>query len=137
MPTILDLIGIKHDSLLYDGSSLLPLMSGKKKENKNSIFLEEHNCSVKRRGVRTKNYKYVESPEKEHSVCRLCNTTHGDKISLFDLKKDPNENANIAEENKKILDEMKSELKKITIERNTMNEKRRIKTIINKKWQVK
>jgi arylsulfatase A-like enzyme len=136
-PTILDLIGIKHDSLLFDGKSLLPSIFDKEKENRKSIFIEEHNCSVNRRGVRTKNYKYVESPEKEHSVCRLCNTTHGETTSLFDLKKDPHENTNIAEKNKKILIEMKFELDKIIKERNTLNEKRRIKTVISKKWQIK
>lgn len=136
-PTVLELIGVNHDPLLFDGKSLLPLIFDKEKESGKSIFIEEHNCSVNRRGVRTQNYKYVESPEKEHSVCRLCNTTHGGTISLFDLKKDPNENIDLAEKNKKILAEMKYELNKIMLEKNTLNEKRRIKTIINKKWQIR
>ena len=112
-------------------------MLNKEKEIRKSILIQENSCGIKRRGVRTKNYKYVESPEKRYSQCMLCGTTHGGIVSLYDLKKDPYENTNIAEKNKKFLTEMKSELDKIITERNTINEKRRIKTKINKKWQIK
>lgn len=136
-PTVLDIIGIKYDSLLFDGKSLLPLILGEQNEIRDSIFIEEHTCGIKRSGVRTKRYKYVESPEKKYAVCKLCNTTHGGIVGLWDLKEDPNENLNIAKKNNKLLIEMKSELNKIMREMNTLNEKRRIKTFMDKKWQIK
>ena len=98
-PTVLDLIGIKYDSLSFDGKSLFPLLFGRDKEIRDSIIMEEQNAGIKRRAIRTKKYKYMESPEKEHTVCCLCNTTHGPITALYDLEKDPDENINLAEKN--------------------------------------
>ncbi len=132
-PTILDLIGIKYDYLLFDGKSLLPLIFQEKKEIGKSIFMEEHSAGLKRRGIRTNRHKYVESPEKQYSICKLCNTTHGPTIGLYDLENDPDENINLAKTNKKLLFEMKSKLDKTLKDMKTLNEKRRIRNIINKK----
>ncbi|MBU2104654.1 MAG: sulfatase-like hydrolase/transferase [Nanoarchaeota archaeon] len=136
-PTILDLIGIKYDSLSFDGKSLFPLLSGKEGEIRESIFIEEQVSGLKRRAIRTKKYKYVESPEKEHSICKLCNTTHGDLVDLHDLENDPDENINLAPKNKKLLNEMKKKLNKTIIDLNTLNEKRRIRNFINKSNLIK
>jgi arylsulfatase A-like enzyme len=131
-PTVLDLTGINYDSTLFDGKSLIPLISGKKNRIRDVIFLEERSNGLIRRGIRTENYHYAESPEKKYSVCALCNTTHGGIINLFDLEKDPEENINLARENKKLLIEMKLKLENKIKELKTLNEKRRIKTFINK-----
>ncbi len=127
-PTVLDLINVKYDPSLFDGKSLSPLISGKDEEIRESIFLEEKIWGMERRGIRTKKYKYVESPEKELSVHELCNTTHGPIVALYDLEKDPDENINLAEKNKKLTEEMKSKLDKTIRDLKTRNEKR---TIIN------
>lgn len=131
-PTILDLIGIKYDSLSFDGKTLLPLVFGKEKKIRESILIEEQVSGLKRRGIRTDRYKYVESPDKEHLTCKICNTMHGNIIDLFDLKKDPQENKSIAKEDKKLLIKMKIELEKGLKELKTINEKRRIRSFINK-----
>ncbi len=131
-PTILDLIGIKYDYLLFDGKSLFPLLFEKDKEIRESILMEEQSTGLKKRGIRTKKYKYMESPEKEHSICKRCNTTHGPIIGLYDLENDPDENINLAKTNKKLLFEMKSKLDKTLKDMKTLNEKRRIRNIINK-----
>ena len=130
-PTILDLSNIDYDSMQFDGKSLLPLMSGETEKIRDSIFIEEQVCGIKRRGIRTQKYKYVESPEKEYSVCNLCHTTHGPITALYDLKKDPEENFNLAKQDKKLLNKMKSELDKTLKDMKTLNEKRRIKMLIN------
>ncbi len=130
--TILDLIGIKYDSLSFDGKSLSPLLFGKKEDIRKSILLEEQACGIKKRAIRTKKYKYMESPDKKHSICKTCNTTHGPILALYDLEKDPNENINLAKKNKKLTREMKSKLNEILRDLKTLNEKRRIKNIINK-----
>ena len=131
-PTLLDLIGIKYDPLSFDGKSLLPLISGEKNEIKENILIEEFVSGLKRRGIRTKKYKYVECPEKRYSICLVCNTSHGDLVELYDLEKDPDEKINLAKKNKKLLIEMKSKLD-ITLKNiNTINERRRIKAFINK-----
>jgi len=131
-PTVLDLVGIGYDPILFDGKSLAQLIFGEKREVRDSLFIEEQASGLKRMGIRTKKYKYVESPKKKYSVCNLCNTMHGEVVNLYDLEKDPNENINIADKNKKLLIEMKSRLDKEIKDLNTLNEKRRIKTFINK-----
>jgi len=131
-PTVLDLIGVKYDSFLFDGKSLLPLIAGEEREIRDSIILEEQAAGLKKRAIRTSRYKYMESPEKEHSICKLCNSTHGPITALYDLKKDPEENMNIAEKNKRITRKMKSELDKILKDLKTLNEKRRIRNSIIK-----
>jgi len=131
-PTILDLINVKYNPDLFDGKSLLPLIFGEKKEIRKSILMEEYVAGLKRKGIRTKKYKYVESLEKEYSTCLLCNTSHGDKVGLYDLEKDPDENINLAKKNKKLLIEMKLMLNRKIRDLKTMNEKRKIKTFINR-----
>lgn len=131
-PTVLDLIGVNYEPSLFDGKSLLPLMSGEKKEIKESILMEEYVCGIKRRGIRTKRYKYVESPEKKYSTCMLCNTTHGRIVDLYDLKEDPSENINLAQKDNELLTEMKSKLDETIKDLKTTNEKRKIKMIISK-----
>ncbi len=132
-PTVLDLIGINYDSEIFDGKSLLPLVQGKKKELRKSIFMEENNLGLKKKAIRTKKYKYMQSPEKEYSVCEVCNTSHGPLVGLFDLEKDPDENINLAEKNKKLAKTMKSKLDKSFGELKKINEKRRIQNLIRTK----
>ena len=136
-PTVLDLAEIDYDSSLFDGKSLVPSILGKKGQIRESIFIEENTCGLKRRGIRTQRYKHVECPEKEYSTCALCNTSHGGIVGLYDLKNDPDENINLAGKNKKLLNEMKEKLNKTIIDLNTLNEKRRIRNFINKSNLVK
>ena len=131
-PTVLDLIGVKYDPDTFDGKSLLPLLSGEKKEIRESIFMEESAVGLKKRAIRAKKHKYMESPDKENLICENCNTTHGPITALYDLEKDPDETVNVAEKNKKITKEMKSKLDKTLRDLKTLNEKRKIQIIIKK-----
>ncbi|MFH1607954.1 MAG: sulfatase [archaeon] len=131
-PTILDLAKIEYDPALFDGKSLVPLMTEEKDKIRESIFMEERACGLIKRGIRTEKYKYSESPESGYSTCLLCNTNHGGTVNLYDLEKDPEENINLAKEDKKILIKMKSKLNKTIKDLKTTDEKRRIKTFINK-----
>ena len=130
-PTVLDLIGIKYDPILFDGKSLSPLLFGKKEEIRKSILLEGQTSGIKKRAIRTQKYKYMESPDKEHLLHKHCNTTHGPIIALYDLEKDPEENINLAEKNKKLTKEMKLKLDETLRDLKTLNEKRRIQNMIN------
>ncbi|VVB82567.1 Sulfatase [uncultured archaeon] len=135
-PTVLDLIGIKYDPLFFDGESLLPLINQEKKELRNSILLEESVNGLRRRALRTLKYKYMESPDPEHLKCALCNTTHGERFALYDLENDPQETINLAEKDKKNLNLMKKEMENFIKYKQTLNEQRRIKTLV-KKWKQK
>ena len=74
----------------------------------------------------------MESPEKEFSICTCCGGTHGGVIGLYDIKKDPNENTNIAKQNPKLLIKMKKLLDNHIKNLKTKNEKRRIKHTLSK-----
>lgn len=130
-PTVLSLLKINYNPLLFDGKSLLPFMLGKKEKIRDQIFIEEALDGLKRRGIRTEKYKYAESLEKDYSICNVCKTSHGGIISLYDLEKDPEENINIAKQNEKIIIEMKLRLNKLIKDSRTMNEKRKIKNILS------
>ncbi|MDO8528986.1 MAG: sulfatase [Nanoarchaeota archaeon] len=132
VPTVLDLAGINHDPSSFDGETLSPLLVGKEKKMRESIFIEESSCGLKRRGIRTEKYKYVESSEKEFSVCTMCGTCHGDIIDLFNLKKDKEETISLAKKDKELLIKMKIELERKIKDMKTMNEKRKIKSFISK-----
>ena len=131
-PTVLDLIDVKYDPNMFDGKSLFSLLSGEDKEIRESIILEGNATGIKKRAIRTKKYKYMESPEKEYSVHNLCNTTHGPITALYDLEKDPDEKINLAEKNKKLTRKMKLELDNTLRDLKTLNEKRRIQIVIKK-----
>jgi arylsulfatase A-like enzyme len=131
-PTVLDLIGVKYNPDTFDGKSLLPLLSGEKKEIRESIFMEENGGGLRKRAIRTKKNKYMESPDKENLVCETCNTTHGPITALYDLEKDPDENINLAEKNKKLTKEMKLKLDETLRDLKKLNEKRRIQILIKK-----
>jgi arylsulfatase A-like enzyme len=127
-PTVLDLVGIRYDDSLFDGKSLLPLMFDEKDKIRDLVFMEEITYYDKK-AIRTEDYKYMESSSKEGAMCSRCNNYHGGIIELYDLKKDPGENINIAKSNKELLLEMKLKLDKTIRDLKTVNEKRRIKKV--------
>lgn len=134
LPTILALLKINYDPLLFDGQSLLPLIEHGK-EIRESVFMEEGDL-VKKRALRTKTYKYIEANSKEDAQCRYCNKVHGGVIELYDLKKDPDENKNIYKNKKKVLVSMKLKLEQEIKKFKRLNEKRRLKKIFSKKQNL-
>tara|TARA_Y100000310_G_scaffold329947_1_gene400684 strand:+ start:8533 stop:9972 length:1440 start_codon:yes stop_codon:yes gene_type:complete len=131
-PTVLDLLNIPYENSLFDGKSLFSALSGTKKEIRDIIFAEER-ATLKRRAIRTPKYKYMESPEKEFSICTCCGGTHGGRIGLYNLEKDPEEKINIAKQNPKVLLKMKKKFNKYIKDLKTTNEKRRINYKIKSK----
>jgi len=130
-PTALDLAGIKYDQGIFDGKSLFPLMKGKEKEIRESIFMEE--CYLaKKIALRTEDYKYIEAKSKKDATCIKCNKIHGGVIELYDLKKDSEENINLAKKNKKKLVNMKIQLDKEIKKIKTLSEKRRLSSVLSK-----
>jgi len=101
-PTFLDIAGLKYPKNNFDGVSLKPLFTGKKKKVRGEYIVCEafgHQFKYEQRMVRTKNAKYIYN--------------YTDKDEYYDLKKDPGETKNIIDRVKKEkLRKMKTILKK-------------------------
>lgn len=83
-PTLLDLLGMRDDSL--DGRSLIPYLGGSSSENtpRDAVYLEFHGIRFlySQRGIVTKDgWKYIFTP--------------GDRDELYDLNTDPGELCNL------------------------------------------
>jgi len=97
-PTIADMIGFPINKKNLNGRSLLPLLQGKELEETPAIIesmpvLSKPIGDVI--GVRTTKFKYYRSRENPK-----------DKVTLFDLIKDPNETKNIAEFEPQIVEQL-------------------------------
>jgi len=97
-PTVIEIIGLTESKMNVYGRSLYPLFKGERLEEL-PVYIENDRMDSKKPGnligLRTSNYKYYRarnSPRK--------------KISLYDLKNDPNEKNNIATKRPDIVDEM-------------------------------
>ena len=104
-PTLLEILGYDTDLPIH-GTSLLPII---KKENmvENPAYLESHKNVVEGInyniiGIRTSNFKYF----------RDKNDPNKD-VNLYDLTNDPYEEHNIANNNKQLISEMESIIKRI------------------------
>lgn len=122
MPSVLDLLKIEYSNLMFDGESLLPLIKGEKGKIRDSVFMEEI-YDIKRRGLRTEKYKYIE-------INNLKNDKEKILRELYDLEFDPYENNNIAFENKDLSLEMREKMQNAIKELRNNNEKRRIKSLV-------
>ena len=106
LPTIANIISIDFDYENAEGRSVLPLINGKKLEEK-PIFIEN---AVRRNptkpgnciGVRTSDFKYYRARNNSKK-----------KVSLYNLKQDPDEIVNIASERKDIVEKMEKLLEDI------------------------
>jgi len=113
-PTILELIGIPITIQNLHGRSLVPLLKGKELDSipiymTSSAIIKELYLNIKIDhsssplvGIRTQNFKYfrnVQDPKKD--------------VHLYDLKNDPLEDNNIANERSNIVKEMELNIEKI------------------------
>ncbi len=106
IPTIAEIIDMKLDKEKIEGRSLFPLIEGKELEDE-PTFIEN---AVRRNptrsgnalGVRTSYYKYYRARDNAKK-----------KVELFDLKNDPDEIYNIAQERPDIVKEMESILTEV------------------------
>jgi len=138
-PTILDLVGINDSIQGQNGQSLVPLMNGKKFEEKPAYIevginlaqlIDQKNPQVEGKiiGVRTSSYKYLRDRNDKEKHVRL-----------FDLEEDPLEENNIAEkksdivqEMEEILDEIKSKQQSNKSDNITDDEVKKAKDILMK-----
>jgi arylsulfatase A-like enzyme len=105
LPTILDILGIRGGR--SDGKTLLPLIMGSENKVRDRIFFEEFHTQRKV-GIRTMKHKYIKSLSEK---CRYCNILHGDKEELYDLVRDPSEERNAAQKNKKLVKRFREEVR--------------------------
>ena len=132
VPTILDLIGIKYEEDKFDGRSLVPVINGKEKAVRDFVFMEE-SAKENKKGIRTKEWKYIEANSKEDACCNTCNEIHGGVIEIYNLKNDKEESNNLANENNKKIIEMKIMLETHIKMLKRTGEKRVIKNLIRRK----
>ena len=124
-PTICDILKINDVNFQQDGISLVGLMEGKNIQER--VIYSETSLNFKNKdeggyGIRTSKYKYFKSASKNKK-----------KIHLYDLEKDPFEEVNIAENNKKIVEKMENILLKLKTNTSNDNEKDFIRKQIAKK----
>ena len=104
-PTICQIIGISDKEEKIDGISLYPLLQNKKIDDL-TAYMESSPAIVIQPtiviGIRTDKYKYFRNRYDSSK-----------NVHLYDLKNDTYEDDNIADRNKKIVEEMEGILKKI------------------------
>jgi arylsulfatase A-like enzyme len=124
-PTICDIINISNQNII-DGVSLFPLMNGEKYEELPAYMetsMNVNNFEEGGFGIRTSKYKYFRSASENEK-----------KDHLYDLKKDPREEKNIANTDSKIVKEMEMMITKMKYESNNERDHlmEKIKKNINK-----
>lgn len=105
MPSILQIAGIKIPKAIgrVDGRSLLPLITGKKKEIRPYVVSCEANWQLKR-SIRNHQWKLIHSLEKD---------VYGNpRWELYNLKQDPGETKNVISKYPRVANQLKSELTK-------------------------
>jgi arylsulfatase len=107
-PTLYEFFNIKYKDHGLDGTSLMPLIRGEKREIRHFAFNEE--SYVQRKiGLRTEKFKYIFSPDGV-GLCNYCQQVHGGVRELYNLEVDPEEKVNIAAESKVVSAEMRKRL---------------------------
>ncbi len=106
VPTILDLLQIKHSQEDFDGESLLPLIRTGD-GLRSSVYVEEA-YAERKRAVRTRGYEYIKALSEEAAICRLCNRIHGGVEELYDLENDPEQNYNLVGDRPQIVKAMQN-----------------------------
>lgn len=122
-PTVLDLVNIELSDDI-DGKSIRPLLDGQSIE-KSCVYIEsastDPNALGLMIGIRTPNYKYFRSRNKQNK-----------RIFLYDLQHDPLEKINIASANHIIVENMEDLLQSL-LKKPTLKTKDSLKKIIAKK----
>lgn len=103
MPTFLEATNLDElkCELKCEGQSLWPLMRGERAGNYDEVYLSEATWQVKR-GVVNRDWKFIQSFERD---------PHNRPMQeLFDLRNDPTEQINLAEQKPEVVTELKTRL---------------------------
>jgi len=103
-PTIAEIAGLHNNDNIIHGRSLVPIFKGKKLDNL-PVYLESGFNIISSKvviGIRTQFYKYFRGLHKS-----------GEKLHLYDLKNDPLEENNIANEKSEVVNQMEKILTEI------------------------
>lgn len=123
LPTILELLGIPLPQKDIDGSSLMPLISGKKKQIRDFAYFEDITYrrfkflpNKRRRGIMVGDYKYIETlagKNEELYQIMVREDLRVSKEELYNLKKDPLEKENLIRQKPAVAKQLKEKLRKI------------------------
>lgn len=143
LPTIIDLLKIKYDVSDRNGKSLVPLMNGSSRSVRNSVYFEDLTPGelgltkdVRRRGIRNKNYKYIQElvgkREDLFSVYPNPDKTIMTAEEIYDLRNDPLEQINILKESNGLRIKLKKEMEVYmqTINDNLLEKVKKSKNVI-------
>jgi len=106
LPTIMDLVGATTDVLEIDGESIMPLLKGK--QIRDRIFMEACNGQ---RAIRTSEWKLLDSEWMGELLCYGERHNLPRKLELYNVKDDPMETINLAENEKEEAKELKEALR--------------------------
>ncbi|MBI3034059.1 sulfatase [Candidatus Woesearchaeota archaeon] len=130
MPTLLELAGLSACAPKdMDGKSLIQITNGNTEKLRDYIYAEE-TYNEEKATLRGERYKIIKSVSGK-GTCRRCRIIHGADKELYDLETDPKELNNIAETEKKALQEMEERLETLKSHFNTKREKSRIANAIS------
>ena len=100
VPTLLELAGIRT-KIKFDGESLMQLVKGSKRTLGDSLYITE--CTwMRKHGLRTPKWKLIVALEPDFHF--------KPDVELYDLKKDPDENTNVAAKNPKVVARLRKEM---------------------------
>ncbi|MFM7322913.1 MAG: sulfatase [Armatimonadota bacterium] len=100
VPTLLDLAGIEHEGM-FDGQSVLPMISGAVASHAPSFYITE--CTwMRKHGWRTPEWKLIVALEPDFHFKPA--------VELYNLVEDPEENHNLAEARPDIVARLKAEM---------------------------
>jgi len=111
-PTIVDLVGFSRKQKFH-GRSLVPFFKDEKMEELPTYMHTTPHLKITsddKVGIRTSNFKYFRS------------NNPGENVNLYNLKKDPQENENIANNNPDIVEKLENILQNFVSKTNTNNE---------------
>ena len=109
-PTVLELLGTGETAAGMQGSSLVPLLSGERSGGTaERVYLTE--CTwMRKRGVRTPEWKLIVA--RDHPDLHGCSP-----VELYDLRRDPGEQYNLADARPEVVAELRTELERWRAER--------------------
>jgi len=105
-PTILDILDVRNPNN-SDGCSILPLIKAEKKKLHNAVYAEMGKS--RERMIRTGRWKYIQILKEEDIKSRYWYNGDGE-AELYNLKKDPEEENNIADDEPEVLEKLEQKL---------------------------